>query len=170
MPPLQVTKLSLWRFPPTRIKIFHYFHPYFSFARSALKWYRKNENIQVEVEEMQEEQRSLSSIESVSVWGLLIDRSVRWQVITIAVVNIGMQLSGIDAVGQKSVCVCVLLHVCKHTAVISTAGVRHPSASIYLCTRISVSAGGNRSVPHYFPAFSVRAPQLEPWTTFTFTF
>ncbi|TNM85934.1 hypothetical protein fugu_008205 [Takifugu bimaculatus] len=65
---------------------------------AALKWYRKNENIQVEVEEMQEEQRSLSSIESVSVWGLLIDRSVRWQVITIAVVNIGMQLSGIDAI------------------------------------------------------------------------
>ncbi|CAG13271.1 unnamed protein product, partial [Tetraodon nigroviridis] len=65
---------------------------------AALKRYRRNENIQAEVEEMQEEQRSLSSIRSVSVWGLLTDRCVRWQVITIAVVNIGMQLSGIDAI------------------------------------------------------------------------
>lgn len=53
---------------------------------------------------MQEEQRSLSSIRSVSVWGLLTDRCVRWQVITIAVVNIGMQLSGIDAVSLNSPC------------------------------------------------------------------
>lgn len=52
---------------------------------------------------MQEEQRSLSSIQTISVRGLLMDRSVRWQVITIAVVNIGMQLSGIDAVSVKSI-------------------------------------------------------------------
>lgn len=111
----------------------------FSFARSALKWYRKNENIQVEVEEMQEEQRSLSSIESLSVWGLLVDRSVRWQVITIVVVNIGMQLSGIDAVSPHlCVCVCVLLHVCTHTAVISTAGAPHPPASTCLCSSSGV--------------------------------
>lgn len=50
---------------------------------------------------MQEELRSLSSIQTVSVCGLLTDRSVRWQLITIAVVNIGMQLSGIDAVSVK---------------------------------------------------------------------
>jgi len=65
---------------------------------AALKWYRTKGNIQAEVEEMQEEQRSLSSIQTVSVRGLLIDRCVRWQVITIVVVNIGMQLSGIDAI------------------------------------------------------------------------
>ncbi|KAI3352866.1 hypothetical protein L3Q82_019435 [Scortum barcoo] len=65
---------------------------------AALKWYRKKGNIQVEVEEMQEEQRSLSSIETISVRALLMDRCVRWQVITIMVVNIGMQLSGIDAI------------------------------------------------------------------------
>lgn len=87
----------------------------FSLAHSALKWYRRNENIQAEVEEMQEEQRSLSSIQSVSVWGLLADRCVRWQVITIAVVNIGMQLSGIDAVSLNSVCVRVCLRVWNHT-------------------------------------------------------
>ncbi|XP_072319956.1 solute carrier family 2, facilitated glucose transporter member 5-like [Eucyclogobius newberryi] len=67
-------------------------------AIAALKWYRTKGNIQAEVEEMQEEQRSLTSIETISVWGLLKDRCVRWQVITIIVVNIGMQLSGIDAI------------------------------------------------------------------------
>lgn len=67
----------------------------------ALKWYRTKGNIQAEVEEMQEEQRSLSSMETISVRNLLTDRCVRWQVITIAVVNIGMQLSGIDAVSSK---------------------------------------------------------------------
>ncbi|KAK5899830.1 hypothetical protein CesoFtcFv8_009260 [Champsocephalus esox] len=64
----------------------------------ALKWYRSKGNIQAEVDEMQEEQRSLSSIHTISVWGLLRDRCVRWQVITIMVLNIGMQLSGIDAI------------------------------------------------------------------------
>ncbi|XP_049576969.1 solute carrier family 2 member 15b isoform X2 [Syngnathus scovelli] len=65
---------------------------------AALKWFRAKGNIQLEVEEMQEEQRSLSSTQTVSVCGLLMDRCVRWQVITIVVVNIGMQLSGIDAI------------------------------------------------------------------------
>ncbi|TMS23738.1 Solute carrier family 2, facilitated glucose transporter member 9 [Larimichthys crocea] len=65
---------------------------------AALKQYRCKENIQAEVEEMQEEQRSLSSVDTISVRGLLMDRCVRWQVITIVVVNIGMQLSGIDAI------------------------------------------------------------------------
>lgn len=65
---------------------------------TALKWYRNKGDIQAEVEEMQEELRSLSSIQTVSVCGLLTDRCVRWQLITIAVVNIGMQLSGIDAI------------------------------------------------------------------------
>lgn len=65
---------------------------------AALKWYRTKGNIQAEVEEMQEEQRSLTSIQTISVLGLLRDRCVRWQVITIIVVNIGMQLSGIDAI------------------------------------------------------------------------
>ncbi|XP_075946688.1 solute carrier family 2 member 15b [Anarhichas minor] len=42
---------------------------------AALKWYRPKGNIQAEVDEMQEEQRSLSSIQTISVWGLLRDRS-----------------------------------------------------------------------------------------------
>lgn len=75
----------------------------------ALKWYRTEGNIQSEVEEMQEEQRSLSSIQTLSVGGLLMDRSVRWQVITVAVVNVGMQLSGIDAVSGEAKCLRVLI-------------------------------------------------------------
>ncbi|KAM4730505.1 solute carrier family 2 member 15a isoform 3-T3 [Anableps anableps] len=65
---------------------------------TALKWYRAKCDIQAEIEEMQEEQRSLSSVETLSVWNLLLDDSVRWQVLTVVVINIGMQLSGIDAI------------------------------------------------------------------------
>lgn len=55
-------------------------------------------DVQDVIEEMKEEQRSLSSMEMVSVWQLLRDRSVRWQTLSVAVVSAGMQLSGIDAV------------------------------------------------------------------------
>ncbi|XP_061646560.1 solute carrier family 2 member 15a isoform X4 [Phyllopteryx taeniolatus] len=65
---------------------------------TALKWYRANCNIQAEIEEMQEEQRSLSSVKTLSVWNLLLDDTVRWQVLSVVVINIGMQLSGIDAI------------------------------------------------------------------------
>ncbi|XP_054635047.1 solute carrier family 2 member 15b isoform X1 [Dunckerocampus dactyliophorus] len=65
---------------------------------AALKRFRARGNLQLEVEEMQEEQRSLSSIQTLSVCSLLMDRCVRWQVITVIVVNVGMQLSGIDAI------------------------------------------------------------------------
>ncbi|XP_036402830.1 solute carrier family 2 member 15a [Megalops cyprinoides] len=64
----------------------------------ALKWYRSKCNIQAEIEEMQEEQRTLSSVKTVSVWRLLLDSSVRWQVLSVVIINIGMQLSGIDAI------------------------------------------------------------------------
>ncbi|KAI4891608.1 hypothetical protein NFI96_020995, partial [Prochilodus magdalenae] len=65
---------------------------------TALKWYRAKCNIQAEIEEMQEEQRSLSTVETVSVWQLLLDPTVRWQVLSVVIINIGMQLSGIDAI------------------------------------------------------------------------
>uniref|UniRef100_A0A8C5G756 Solute carrier family 2, facilitated glucose transporter member 9-like n=1 Tax=Gouania willdenowi TaxID=441366 RepID=A0A8C5G756_GOUWI len=65
---------------------------------SALKWYRTKCNIQSEIEEMQEEQRSLSSVETLSVLKLVQDHTVRWQVLSVVVINIGMQLSGIDAI------------------------------------------------------------------------
>ncbi|XP_034465371.1 solute carrier family 2 member 15a [Hippoglossus hippoglossus] len=65
---------------------------------TALNWYRAKCNIQAEFEEMQEEQQSLSSVETLSVWKLLLDDTVRWQVLSVVVINIGMQLSGIDAI------------------------------------------------------------------------
>ncbi|XP_078268916.1 solute carrier family 2, facilitated glucose transporter member 5-like isoform X1 [Rhinoraja longicauda] len=66
----------------------------------ALRWYRQKDylDMQAEIEEMQEEQRSLSSLKMVSVWQLMADRSVRWQLVSIMVINVGMQLSGIDAI------------------------------------------------------------------------
>lgn len=55
-------------------------------------------DVQDVIEEMKAEQQSLSSVETVSVWQLLWDRSVHWQTLSVVVVNAGMQLSGIDAV------------------------------------------------------------------------
>ncbi|XP_076839322.1 solute carrier family 2 member 15b [Brachyhypopomus gauderio] len=65
---------------------------------TALKVYRGKANNQGEVEEMQEEQRFLSNVQTASVCALLRDRTVRRQVLTVAVINVGMQLSGIDAI------------------------------------------------------------------------
>ncbi|XP_068807260.1 solute carrier family 2, facilitated glucose transporter member 9 [Struthio camelus] len=67
-------------------------------ATKALRWFLDTTDVQDEIEEMREEQRSLSSVETVSVWQLLRDRSVRWQTLSVVVVNAGMQLSGIDAI------------------------------------------------------------------------
>uniref|UniRef100_A0A8C5TMP1 Uncharacterized protein n=1 Tax=Malurus cyaneus samueli TaxID=2593467 RepID=A0A8C5TMP1_9PASS len=66
-------------------------------ATRALHRFLGTPDVQDVIEEMKEERRSLSSMEMVSVWQLLRDRSVRWQTLSVAVVNAGMQLSGIDA-------------------------------------------------------------------------
>ncbi|NXX16539.1 GTR9 protein, partial [Podargus strigoides] len=66
-------------------------------ATKALRRFLGTPDVQDVIEEMKEEQRSLSSVEMVSVWQLLQDRSVRWQTLSVVVVNAGMQLSGIDA-------------------------------------------------------------------------
>ncbi|KAM9379575.1 solute carrier family 2, facilitated glucose transporter member 5-like [Phaethornis superciliosus] len=67
-------------------------------ATRALCQFLGTSDIQDVIEEMKEEQQSLSSMEMVSVWQLLQDRSVRWQTLSVVVVNAGMQLSGIDAI------------------------------------------------------------------------
>ncbi|XP_037996706.1 solute carrier family 2, facilitated glucose transporter member 9-like isoform X3 [Motacilla alba alba] len=67
-------------------------------ATKALHRFLGSPDVQDVIEEMKEEQRSLSSMEMASVWQLLRDRSVRWQTLSVAVVNAGMQLSGIDAI------------------------------------------------------------------------
>ncbi|NXF44095.1 GTR9 protein, partial [Oceanites oceanicus] len=67
-------------------------------ATEALHRFLGTRDVQDVIEEMKEEQQSLSSVEMVSVWQLLRDRSVRWQTLSVVVVNAGMQLSGIDAI------------------------------------------------------------------------
>ncbi len=133
----------------------------------ALKWYRMKGNIQEEVEEMQEEQRSLSSIQTLSVYSLLRDRCVRWQVITIMVVNIGMQLSGIDAVSMKRfvriltllpflqyMCVHMCVCVCAHILVVQRlcsyyVRMRAPMAIVPSCAPpICTSSWLYITVPH----------------------
>ncbi|NWS56500.1 GTR9 protein, partial [Chunga burmeisteri] len=67
-------------------------------ATKALHLFLGTPNVQDVIKEMKEEQRSFSSVEMFSVWQLLWDRSVRWQTLSVVVVNAGMQLSGIDAI------------------------------------------------------------------------
>ncbi|XP_064287178.1 solute carrier family 2, facilitated glucose transporter member 9-like [Passer domesticus] len=67
-------------------------------ATKALRRFLGSPDVQDVIEEMKEEQRSLSSVEMASVWQLLRERSVRWQTLSVLVVNAGMQLSGIDAI------------------------------------------------------------------------
>ncbi|XP_071895825.1 solute carrier family 2, facilitated glucose transporter member 9-like isoform X6 [Anas platyrhynchos] len=67
-------------------------------ATEALRRFLGTPDVQDAVQEMKEEQRSLSSVETTSVGQLLRDRTVRWQTLSVAVVNAGMQLSGIDAI------------------------------------------------------------------------
>ncbi|NXD01902.1 GTR9 protein, partial [Certhia familiaris] len=67
-------------------------------ATKALHRFLGTPDVQDVIEEMREEQRSLSSMEMASVWQLLRDRSMRWQTLSVVVVNAGMQLSGIDAI------------------------------------------------------------------------
>lgn len=65
---------------------------------TALHRFLGTPDVQDVIKEMKEEQQLLSSMEMVSVWQLLRDRSMRWQTLSVVVVNAGMQLSGIDAV------------------------------------------------------------------------
>ncbi|NWU60544.1 GTR9 protein, partial [Pterocles burchelli] len=67
-------------------------------ATNALHQFLGTMDVQDVIEEMREEQQSLSSMEMVSVRQLLQDHSVRWQTLSVVVVNAGMQLSGIDAI------------------------------------------------------------------------
>ncbi|CAH2322920.1 solute carrier family 2, facilitated glucose transporter member 9-like [Pelobates cultripes] len=64
----------------------------------ALRCFLGEYDVQDVIEEMQEEQQSLSSVETVSVCQLLMDRTLFWQILSVVVINMGMQLSGIDAI------------------------------------------------------------------------
>ncbi|XP_074963816.1 solute carrier family 2, facilitated glucose transporter member 9-like isoform X1 [Phalacrocorax aristotelis] len=67
-------------------------------ATEALRRFLGTPDVQDMIKEMKEEQQSLSSMEMVSVWQLLRDRSIRWQTLSVVVMNASMQLSGIDAI------------------------------------------------------------------------
>ncbi|KAL7990667.1 hypothetical protein Chor_014097 [Crotalus horridus] len=67
-------------------------------AAEALRWFLGKHNVQDTIEEIEEEKQSLASVKSISIWQLLLDHSVRWQVLSVVVINMGMQLSGIDAI------------------------------------------------------------------------
>ncbi|NP_001085161.1 solute carrier family 2 (facilitated glucose transporter), member 9 S homeolog [Xenopus laevis] len=64
----------------------------------ALRCFLGEYDVQDVIEEMQEEQKSLSSVETVSVCQFLSDHTLLWQILSVVVINIGMQLSGIDAI------------------------------------------------------------------------
>ncbi|XP_069835141.1 solute carrier family 2, facilitated glucose transporter member 9-like isoform X2 [Dendropsophus ebraccatus] len=65
---------------------------------AALRCFRGEFDVQDVIEEMHEEQHSLTSVETVSVCELLLDRTLFWQTLSVIVINMGMQLSGIDAI------------------------------------------------------------------------
>ncbi|XP_032808381.1 solute carrier family 2, facilitated glucose transporter member 5-like isoform X1 [Petromyzon marinus] len=67
-------------------------------ARRALMRLRGTPHVQAEMQEMRSEQESLLGVRCVSTWGLLHDRSHQWQLLSVAVINLGMQLSAIDAI------------------------------------------------------------------------
>uniref|UniRef100_A0A8C6Y4C2 Major facilitator superfamily (MFS) profile domain-containing protein n=1 Tax=Naja naja TaxID=35670 RepID=A0A8C6Y4C2_NAJNA len=67
-------------------------------AAEALSLFLGQHNVQDTIAEIEEEKRSLASVKAVSVWQLLSDHSVRLQVLSVVVINMGMQLSGIDAI------------------------------------------------------------------------
>ncbi|XP_069609852.1 solute carrier family 2, facilitated glucose transporter member 9-like isoform X2 [Ranitomeya imitator] len=64
----------------------------------ALRCFRGEYDVHDVIEEMQEEQQSLTSVKTVSVCQLLMDRTLFWQILSVVVINMGMQLSGIDAI------------------------------------------------------------------------
>ncbi|XP_053307316.1 solute carrier family 2, facilitated glucose transporter member 9-like [Spea bombifrons] len=64
----------------------------------ALRCFLGKANVEDVIEEMQEEQQSLSSLKTVSVCQLLMDHTLFWQILSVIVINMGMQLSGIDAI------------------------------------------------------------------------
>lgn len=98
-------------------------------APTALRRFLGTSDVQEVLEEMKEEQRSLSLVQTVSVWQLLQERSVRWQTLSVAVVNVGMQLSGIDAVSPGPG-----TRLCRDTELCAPAHAASPPRQIWFYT------------------------------------
>ncbi|XP_014897323.1 solute carrier family 2, facilitated glucose transporter member 5 isoform X2 [Poecilia latipinna] len=67
-------------------------------SRKALKLLRGWEDVDEEIEEMRLEDQSEQAEGHLSVFSLLTQKSLRWQLLTIIVLNMGQQLSGVNAI------------------------------------------------------------------------
>ncbi|NWJ11982.1 GTR5 protein, partial [Crypturellus undulatus] len=67
-------------------------------ARQALQRLRGWDDVDNEIEEMRQEDRSEKEEGQISVFSLFTSRGLRWQLISIIVMMMGQQLSGINAV------------------------------------------------------------------------
>lgn len=71
-------------------------------AKKALQRLRGWEDVDAELSEMRLEDQSEKAEGHLSVLSLLSQRSLRWQLVSIIVMNMGQQLSGVNAVSQDS--------------------------------------------------------------------
>uniref|UniRef100_A0A671TN01 Solute carrier family 2, facilitated glucose transporter member 5 n=1 Tax=Sparus aurata TaxID=8175 RepID=A0A671TN01_SPAAU len=67
-------------------------------AKKALQRLRGWENVEEELEEMRLEEQSERAEGRLSVLSLLSQRSLRWQLVSIIIMNMGQQLSGVNAI------------------------------------------------------------------------
>ncbi|XP_069614760.1 solute carrier family 2, facilitated glucose transporter member 11-like isoform X1 [Ranitomeya imitator] len=67
-------------------------------CQKALKSFYGSHNFQLEMEDIQKESHALKDEKQKKILELFFDQSVKWQLITIIVTNIGQQLSGINAI------------------------------------------------------------------------
>jgi len=65
---------------------------------AALRWLDGSDNFEKEREDMESERIQAIGIQAKKPWELFKDRSLRWQLVTIFVINSAQQLSGINAV------------------------------------------------------------------------
>lgn len=64
----------------------------------ALQWLWQEDNLKVELEDMQEEKESTRGEEAKTLRDALTSRSVRWQILTLALPCGGIQFCGVNAV------------------------------------------------------------------------
>lgn len=65
---------------------------------------RGRDDVDAEMEEMRLEDQSERAEGRLSVFSLLSQRSLRWQLISVIIMNMGQQLSGVNAVRDPSLC------------------------------------------------------------------
>ncbi|KAG7263410.1 hypothetical protein CRUP_007416, partial [Coryphaenoides rupestris] len=67
-------------------------------CKKALMWLNGSDNFEKEREDMESERIEAIGIEAKKPWELFKDRSLRWQLVTIFVINSAQQLNGINAI------------------------------------------------------------------------